>query len=119
MSFAGPTDKLLLNLMSASTERFRTLSANLTNQNTPGYKRSTVQFEDLLAREMNEQKPDLLSIKPQTVLDTITPSGADGNNVNPELEINGMAQNKLQYELYSTLLGGRMEMLRVAIQGGR
>ena len=119
MSFAGPTDKLLLNLMSASSQRFRTLSSNLTNQNTPGYKRSTVQFEDLLAQELREQKPDLLSVKPQVVVDTLTPAGADGNNVNPELEINGMAQNKLQYELYATLLAGRMDRLRTAIQGGR
>lgn len=119
MSFAGPNDQLLLNLLSASTQRYRVLSANLTNQNTPGYKRSTVNFEDLLAREMAEQKPDLLSIAPRTELDTVTPSGPDGNNVNPELEINGLAQNKLQYELYSTLLAHRMELLRVAIQDGR
>ncbi len=119
MSFAGSNDKLLLNLMSASTERYRVLSNNLTNQNTPGYKRSTVQFEDLLARELGEQNPDVLSVRPETVVDTLTPSAPDGNNVSPELEINGLAQNKLQFELYATILGGRMELLRAAIQDGR
>ena len=51
--------------------------------------------------------------------DMLTPSSPDGNNVNPELEMNGLLQNRMQYELYSTLLGGRMELLRSAIQEGR
>jgi flagellar basal-body rod protein FlgB len=119
MSFIQPNDKVLGNLMSASTLRYKVLANNLTNQNTPGYKRSTVKFEDLLASELSQESPDILSVRPQVVEDNITPSAADGNNVSPELELNGMMQNRLQFELYSTLLGGRMELLRTAIQGGR
>jgi flagellar basal-body rod protein FlgB len=119
MSFAEPNDKILLKLLDASAMRYKVLTNNLTNQHTPGYKRSTVKFEDLLAKEMTHTKPDVSSITPEIHQDLVTPAGPDGNNVNAELELNAMMQNRLQYELYSTLLGGRMELLRTAIQDGR
>ncbi|MFT7484355.1 MAG: flagellar basal-body rod protein FlgB [Candidatus Paceibacteria bacterium] len=119
MAITGTKDQLLINLMSASTKRFKVLSTNLSNQSTPGYVRSTVAFEDLLASELQERKPDLLSVTPEVIEDTLTPGSPDGNNVNPELEMNGLMQNRLQFELYTTLLAGRMELLRTAIDGGR
>lgn len=119
MSLSNNTDKLLINLMSASAQRFDVLSSNLANANTPGYTRSTVEFEDLLAKEVRSMKPNLLSVKPKVVEDLLTPSSPDGNNVNAELEMNGLLQNRMQYELYSTLLAGRMELLRTAIAEGR
>ena len=38
---------LLLRLMSAATLRARVLASNLANQNTPGFKRQEVRFEDV------------------------------------------------------------------------
>ena len=119
MAITGSKDQLLVNLMSAATTRYKVLSSNLSNANTPGYVRSTVAFEDLLAQELSEIKPDLLSVVPEIQKDIITPGSPDGNNVNTELEMNGLIQNRLQYELYSTLLAGRMELVRSAIQEGR
>jgi flagellar basal-body rod protein FlgB len=119
MNISGPKDKLLINLLSAATLRNRVLTNNLVNQSTPGYTRETVNFEDLLARELSEESGELLEVTPEVVLDELTPASPDGNNVNVELELNGIAQNRLQYELYSTILAGRMELLRSAIQEGR
>ena len=119
MSFAVTNDKLLSNLLSASAQRYKVLANNLANQDTAGYKRSIVRFEDLLAKELSATKPDILSVVPVVEEDLITPSSPDGNNVNPELELNGMAQNRLQYEMYSAILSGRAQLLRAAIQGGR
>ncbi len=119
MSIAKTQDHLLVNLMSAATQRYQVLANNLANQNTAGFIRKTVEFEDLLARELQEQRPDVLSIEPLVLEDTTTPAGADGNNVNMELETTALLQNRLQYELYSTILAGRMELLRTAIQDGR
>jgi flagellar basal-body rod protein FlgB len=119
MSITNSTDKLLINLLTSSTKRNQVLTSNLVNQNTPGYKRQTVEFEDLLARELEEKRPDLLSIEPKVLEDEITPAAADGNNVRMELEMTGMLQNRLQYEMYSSILAGRMELLRTAIQDGR
>ncbi len=119
MPIANNTDQLLVNLMSASSLRYKVLTGNLTNQNTPGYLRQTVAFEDLLARELGDTRPDLLSVEPEIITDELTPGSPDGNNVNPELELNGLTQNRLQYEVYSTILAGRLELLRAAIQEGR
>ena len=119
MSISNNTDALLVQLLSASTRRHEVLTNNLANQNTPGFKRQTLQFEDLLAQELQERKPDLLSVEPLLVEDELTPSSPDGNNVNLELEMTGIQQNRLQYELYSALLSGRAELLRTAIQDGR
>ncbi|MFT7670493.1 MAG: flagellar basal-body rod protein FlgB [Planctomycetota bacterium] len=116
MPINSPNNKLLINLMSASTERYKVLTNNLANQSTPGYVRQTVKFEELLARELGEQTPDLLSISPEVWTDNLTPASPDGNNVNPELEVNGLLQNRMQYELYSTILASRMELLRSAIE---
>ncbi len=119
MGITSIQDQLLVNLMSASSKRFEVLTNNLSNQNTAGYVRSTVAFEDLLAAELSERKPDLLSVTPQVQEDALTPASPDGNNVTAELEMNGLMQNRIQFELYSTLLAGRMELLRSAISGGR
>ena len=119
MNISNSNDKLLLNLLSAATMRNRVLTNNLVNQSTPGYTRETVAFEDLLAQELGEREPALLEIQPEVVRDELTPASPDGNNVNVELELNGIAQNRIQYEMYSTILTGRMELLRAAIQDGR
>lgn len=119
MNVSNSKDQVLLNLMSASSLRYRVLTNNLVNQNTPGYTRQTVQFEDLLAKELGESAPDLASVEPAIVDDEFTPATPDGNNVNVELELNGLQQNRLQYELYSTILAGRAELMRTAISEGR
>jgi len=119
MDISSSKDKLLVNLMSASSLRYRVLTNNLVNQNTPGYQRQTVDFEDLLAKELEDSTPELLGVEPEITVDELTPSSPDGNNVNVELELNGLMQNRLQYELYSTILAGRMELMRTAIQESR
>lgn len=119
MTIGNTNDQLLVNLMSASTMRYQVLTNNLTNQNTPGYVRQTVEFEDLLAQELEETRPKLLEVTPRVQDDNLTQGSPDGNNVNAELELNGLLQNRMQYELYSTLLAGRMELLRTAIEEGR
>ncbi len=119
MNISSPKDQLLINLLSASSLRYRVLTGNLVNQNTPGYTRQTVDFEDLLAKELGEDDPELLAVQPEIVEDKLTPAGRDGNNVNMELELNGLLQNRMQYEMYSTILAGRMELIRAAIMEDR
>ena len=116
MDVAGDSGRLLVNLMSAATRRSEVIANNIANQNTPGYKRKTVAFEDLLARELSQGGKDVLSIAPEEQVDLLTPAGADGNNVHMELETNAMHQNRLMYETYSAILAGRMELIRASIE---
>lgn len=110
---------LLMRLMSASTERGRTIASNIANENTPGYRRQTVQFENLLGDALRAGKEDLSDIQPQSVEDFVTPVGADGNNVTLELELSANRQNRLLYDTYAAILQSHFEMLRSSIESGR
>lgn len=113
------SETLLLNLLDASSERARVIANNLANQNTPGFTRRTVRFEDLLARALNDRRSDPLSVRHVEAPDMISPRRQDGNNVNPELEANAGRENRLLYEAYTAVLSGRYSRLDQAIIGGR
>jgi flagellar basal-body rod protein FlgB len=117
MDVSGNNGRLLVNLLSAAARRAEVISNNIANQNTPGFKRSTLEFEDLLAKELRGgDGVDLLSIEPEMQVDLISPGRGDGNNVHMELETNAMNQNRLMYETYSAILRGRLEMIRASIE---
>ncbi len=109
---------LLLRLLSASTERARVIANNIANQNTPGFTRKVLRFEELL-KEVIESGASTDRIAPKLEEDVLTPGRADGNNVNVELEMNAMRQNRLMYEAYASILGTRFELLRSSIESGR
>lgn len=115
MDFGGPNLELLQGLMSASMRRAEVLSHNIANQNTPGFQRQYVRFEELL-REAYESGKDPTAVRPQIEVDTITPSRPDGNNVTLESEMNSLRQNRLLYDAYAAILAGRFEVLRSSIQ---
>ena len=106
MDFAGPNGDLLARLMSAASLRSRVISGNLANQNTPGYQRKLVRFEELLSAELLEgASPERLArIEPEVVVDPAAEASPDGNSVDLEQEMNAMRENRLLYELYATLL---------------
>jgi flagellar basal-body rod protein FlgB len=85
----------------------------------PGYKRRDVQFEELLQQRIARGEPDLLSVEPQVTLDSSSPAGADGNNVNLELETTKGRENRLMFELYATIFQSRMEQIQSAITQSR
>jgi flagellar basal-body rod protein FlgB len=126
MQITGPETNLLVRLMSASTMRADVIANNISNQNTPGFKRKVVQFEDLLvqqfargARGGDRTGVQAADLEPQVVTDELTPARADGNNVNMEQEMNSMRENRLIFETYAAILSNRMEVLRASIEESR
>ena len=119
MDLSGPQSRLLLQLMSASSARGKVIANNIANQNTPGYRRQELLFEDLLRKEMSGVAPDLASIEPKLVTDTHSTSRADGNNVQMELEMSTLKENQILYNLYASMLTGRSRMMQSAIYGDR
>lgn len=111
-------DDLLLRLLSASTERARVIANNIANQNTPGFTRQVLRFEELLKRALDTGS-GTDRVVPSLEQDLLTPRRSDGNNVNVELETNALRQNRLLYEAYASILGTRFELLRSSIQSGR
>lgn len=113
----GQSD-LLMRLLAASNERTKVLANNIANQDTPGFTRQVLRFEELLREALADGRDPAL-VEPELAPDTLTPGRPDGNNVNLELEMNGMRQNRLLYEAYAAILDTRFELLRAGIESGR
>ncbi len=116
-----PAARLLGALMDAAALRARVIAANIANQNTPGYRRQTVRFEESLRAALagGRGPGELERMEPTIEADLSTPTRADGNNVSLELETSAMRQNQLLYETYAAIQATRSELLRSAIESGR
>jgi flagellar basal-body rod protein FlgB len=120
MSLAGPENELILRLLSASSLRARVIAGNLSNQNTPGYLRRVVRFEELLARALERGgRGSLAGVEPLVAVDEQRAPGPDGNNVSMEVEVNAMRENQLLYDLYASILATRTRLIEHSIAGGR
>ena len=108
----------MVRLLGACELRARVVSANIANSNTPGYVRHVVRFEELLRDELRDGG-GAAQIAPEVTPDTETPARPDGNNVSLELELNGMRENRLLYEAYSSILRSHFSLLESAISEGR
>ena len=117
MDVGGPKTDLLLRLMSASTLRAKVIAGNVANQNTPGYTRKTVAFEESLRRALEGGEP-IDALAPEVREDREAPPRPDGNNVTLEVELNAMRENRLMYETYTAILAGHFELLRSSIKDG-
>jgi flagellar basal-body rod protein FlgB len=116
---AGMSSDLLFGLMRASNLRARVIGNNIANYETPGYVRQVVRFEDLVSAELEDGGADLAELEPIVEEDTVTPGRPDGNNVNLELEIGAARMNRLQSELWSTLLQARFGLIKASIESSK
>ncbi|MEZ5973444.1 MAG: flagellar basal body rod protein FlgB [Planctomycetota bacterium] len=119
MELYGPHSALLMRMMSTATERSRVIAGNIANQNTPGFKRQTIEFESLLTEELRRNRPELERVKPERQSDRVSPSRPNGNNVAMEREVAAMRENLLRYEMYSTIMRGNTNIIQSAINGDR
>lgn len=109
---------LLSRLLQVSELRQRTVSQNLANVNTPGYKRLAVRFEDELAQCLSQGQPHGASaLEPVVVQPTGSSERADGNNVDIDIELGELQRNALLYQTYTQLLNSQFGTMRRAISG--
>lgn len=115
-------DVLLQRLMSATTLRSRVISANIANQNTPGYIRRDVKFEELLEQTLDKDAKNFpaeaFETEPLVVDDLLSPGRPDGNNVNLEVELNALRENRLLFETYASIVEGRGGIKKAALGHG-
>ncbi len=129
----------LQSALQASQLRQEVYANNIANANTPGYKRQTVQFENLLQAQLNNvgltpngsssltmasnNSLDLTSTAPFTAVspvvttDQATSVSNNGNNVNLNTEMSGIAQNQINYAALVQELNDQFGLLRTAITG--
>ncbi|HAK45367.1 MAG TPA: flagellar basal body rod protein FlgB [Spirochaeta sp.] len=114
----GKNMELLHRTMDANLYRRAVISDNLANADTPNFKRSVVNFESELKRALDSEGKTGMEaamtdskhisfnkvqnwreVTPRKVLDYLTQSDNNGNNVDAEEEMMLAMQNQLQYNL--------------------
>jgi flagellar basal-body rod protein FlgB len=103
--------------MSGSLLRQQLLANNLANANTPGFKRSDVDFHGVLAQAF-AQGPTPASIAGTSFTaqtDGATTMRLDGNNVDVDTEMANLSENTLDYQSLTAVLASRIKTLETAI----
>lgn len=94
----------------------RVLSNNIANVNTPGFKRSDVEFSEELKNMMQEgNKEGVSGYQFKITKPNETSLRNDGNNVDIDKEMAQMAKNGFNFALYSRVVAGKFNKLRDVI----
>lgn len=111
----------------------RVIANNIANADTPHFKRSKVNFEQLLQKEMNSQYiqgfrtnakhlPFAHGISlgtPTVETDERTAMNNNQNNVDIDAEMAFLAKNQMTYDFLVQRINGKLKNVRTAIGGNR
>ena len=135
MNVLGGSEMALLKGAIAAAElRQQVIADNIANVDTPGFKRSEVLFEELLASRLGNQAEAKLElrrthekhipvgrgggvVRPCFVTDVNTLMNNNGNNVDIDREMALLAKNQLRYNAMIQQLNHKISMLRIGIEG--
>lgn len=131
-SLFSKTIGLLAQALDVRSERHRVITANIANQDTPGYQAMEVNFKEALRSvsgapliRLDRTNPSHLSPSgsaPSAAHAAVSSGSAqrlDGNTVNGEQEMAKLAENTLFYEATTQILNTKFRGLRNAIKEGR
>jgi len=103
--------------LAGSTLRQEVLANNVSNANTPGFRRADVDFHTALAEALDagaERKQlEQLAFEPET--DPSGPSRSDGGNVDMDVEMASLAENALEHQALVNVAKARLRMLELVI----
>lgn len=131
----GKTLDIMHRTMDVSMLRYQVSANNIANADTPNFKRSEVNFEAELKRALDSekvQKPkaylthekhipfdkvqDYQSVRPRRVLDYLSQTDNNGNNVNLEEESMLILQNQLRYNLLTRSVSDQFNRLNIVLR---
>ena len=98
-----------LDLLSA---RQKLVASNIANADTPGFKTKDLDFQSEFASAMSGSQPQSSEVSG-------LPAKNDGNNVSLDREARLLAENALRFNLASSLMKERINMVKAAIQEGK
>lgn len=112
--------------LDAVWRRQQVISNNIANAATPGYKSKSLEFEEVLARQISktglteEELIDALEkAEPALVENNNTIAREDGNNVNLDKENVELARSQMQYNYMVDSLNAQINRLKYVITEGR
>ncbi len=117
--FSGANYQATKQLLDVAIVRHEALAANLSNIETPGYKR--VDLPKDFAQEFTAHMRaggGPAAPKPSIVEDsTATARRKDGNTVQLDKELLAMTKNEAEYDMLTEFVSGSIKQLRLAITG--
>ncbi len=115
------------------TQRHQVLASNVANADTPNYKARDFDFSSAMANAMNGRTSEGAITLATTAkghlsgngdsglaklqFRTETQSAADGNTVDMDVERAQLADNAIQYQILTQLIGDKFKGLRSAMAG--
>ena len=131
----GRTVDLMRRGMDVAVLRRNVIANNLANAETPNFKRTVVNFESELARALASETPrpptqfvsdprhipfwqprDYRTVRPRQVLDYLTTSKNNGNNVDVEEEGMLAQQNQLLYQTLATAVSAQYNLVNLVLR---
>ncbi len=139
MTFSGAFGRnleLLSREMAVTTLRRNVIANNIANANTPNFKRSDVNFESQLKRALDSEKAvppfteyitdprhisfskpmDWHDVRPRRVLDYLTESKNNGNNVDIEQEGIDSLNNQLIYTTLAQVISSEFQRVNIVLR---
>jgi flagellar basal-body rod protein FlgB len=123
---------ILEKALDAAWMRNETISNNIANVNTPGYKKSYVKFEELMSDAVDKfqisgikkdekflpiGKDTKETVSPEIVQEDFTSMRRDGNNVNIDVEMAELAKNSIKYNALIAQLSKEFSKIKMVING--
>jgi flagellar basal-body rod protein FlgB len=113
-----------------SLRRHTVLSGNIANNETPNYRAREYSFANEVEKALGNHQEDMKRTNPKHMetsslsggkvfIDNSMPVGADGNNVDLDIEMGKLSANSRSYSGALNLLSVKLRMLRSAAMGGR
>ncbi|WP_069649617.1 flagellar basal body rod protein FlgB [Caloranaerobacter ferrireducens] len=111
--------------------RHEAISNNIANVDTPGYKRITVEFEDILNESLENRaiklkvtnrlhiKSQHNNLEPRVIEQMNTSTRLDGNNVNIDTEMANLAKNTIMYNALIRQTASEFSRIKSVINEGR
>ena len=133
----GKTMNLLHRSMDVSILRHEVLANNVSNINTDHFKRSDITFESALKAALDSENPkgkfpahrpdsersdfakqviDYTKVEPKKVLDFMSVSKNNGNNVDPDVEANLVLHNQLMYQLMTQVATSHFNQINLVLR---
>jgi len=121
----------LQNVLDLRQQQQGLTSANLANQNTPGYRARYIDFEHTLNDAIYGQGPVAMhktdarhmtpgdTKNPNIIEDDPAPWSLDGNSVHPEKEMARLNANNLLYQAVTKGVAKRLALLKYAANNGK
>ncbi|MDA8441509.1 MAG: flagellar basal body rod protein FlgB [Peptococcaceae bacterium] len=121
--------QVLQNGLHAASLRQNVIANNLSNLDTPGFKASSVQFENILAQSLDQGAnlplltnapnqfgtPASDAVTPEITQNNTTSLRPDGNNVDIDQQMTDLAKNNLYNDSLTAQISAQLGILRMVI----